>query len=135
MPLTMRMWSLAVVMIATACAHAGRPSSPALAGTYRFSDAIPGLGVVSGGFEIDVMGRVTKFSGTCSPTNMPGPGATGAGCRIQRLRIAGHDDSGVRTVSVTVLVSETTPSPSDRTRSDVRSRTFRGRLSAARSES
>jgi len=132
-PFTMRMWSLAVAVVATGCAHAGRPISPALAGAYRFSDAIPGLGVVSGGFEVDVTGQVTKFSGTCSSANISGPGATSSGCRIQRLRIAGHDASGVRAVSVTVLVSESTPSPADRTRTDVRSRRFRGRLSAARS--
>jgi hypothetical protein len=130
---TMRMCFLAVAVMATACAHAGRPMSPALAGSYRFSDAIPGLGYVSGGFEVNVTGHVMKFSGTCSPSLTPSPGATGITCSIQRLRIAGHDQTTVRAVSVTVLVSEITPSPSDRTRSDVRSRRFRGRLGAARS--
>ena len=133
MPFTMRWCPLVVVVMATACAHAGRPMSPALAGSYRFSDVIPGLGFVSGGFDVNVTGRVTKFSGTCSPSLTPSPGATGIGCSIQRLRIAGHDETTVRTVSVMVLVSEITPSASDRTRTDVRSRRFRGRLSAARS--
>src|SRR5688500_18179695 len=127
----MRMWSVAVAGVATGCAHAGRPISPALAGAYRFSDAIPGLGIVSGGFEVDVTGQVTKFSGTCSSANISGPGATSSGCRIQRLRIAGHDASGVRAVSVTAPGTESTPSPAARASTDGRTRRVRGRLSAA----
>jgi hypothetical protein len=130
--MTRRVCSVAVVVLTASCASVRQQQSPALFGSYQFSDAIAGLGVVSGRFDVNASGRVTSFSGTCSPTPSPSPGATSVSCRVQRLSIAGHDDSGVRIVSVLVLVSETTPSPSNRTASDIRSRRFRGSLSATR---
>src|SRR5688572_12011333 len=98
----MRMWSLAVAVVATGCAHAGRPISPALAGAYRFSDAIPGLGIVSGGFEVDVTGQVTKFSGTVLANQRTGswrhecrlPHPAPEDRRPRRLRSAGGQRHG-----------------------------------------
>ena len=133
MTFKLRMCCLAVVVVATACAHASGPRSPALYGSYRFSDAIPGLGIVSGRFDVSDRGQVTKFSGACSHIPAARSGDTSVGCRVQRLRIAVHDSSTVRAVSVEVLVSESTPSPTNRAVSDVRYKRYRGRLSATRS--
>jgi hypothetical protein len=129
---TLRMCCAAVVVTAVACAHIGQPKSPELNGTYRFSDMVPGLGNVSGTFDVNADGRVTRFNGGCSQSIVPMPDGLSAECRIQRLRLAAHDDSTVRTVAVRVRVSEVTPSPSDPTRTWIRHRTYNAVLAASR---
>jgi hypothetical protein len=81
---------------------------------------------------MDPSGRVERFVGTCRPMEAPSPGATVVGCRVQPRRIAGRDDSTVR-VAVKVVVTETTRSVSDPTRSDVRNVRLFGTVSAERS--
>jgi len=129
--ITLRMWSVAVVAVATACAHVERPRSPAPSETYRFSEPLPGLGWVSGWFDVNATGRVTKFGGACGAvTYFPGP--TSVSCRVEHLGIVADDDSTLWTVAVKVLVSETVPWLGDATRSQVRNRLHSGLLSIAR---
>jgi hypothetical protein len=122
---------LPLVCLTTACAHAGGPKQSSY-GTYRFSDAIPGLGVVSGEFEVGNTGRVTQFSGRCSPPPATAPGMTSVDCRVQRVTVAGHDDGSVKTVAVRVLLRETTQAGGDQTRSQVRQTPFTGHVGATR---
>ena len=130
--ITLRMWSVAVVVVATACAHVERPRSPASSETYRFSEPLPGLGWVSGWFDVNATGRVTKFGGACSEALTPVPGPTSVSCRVEHLGVVAHDDSTLWTVAVKVLVSETVPWQGDATRSQVRNRIHSGLLSIAR---
>jgi len=131
--ITLRICSLAFVVLATACAHVGRRSSPALSGTYRFSDPLLGSGWVSGSFDVDTTGHVTKVRGSCSSTVEYSPGPTSVSCRVLHVGIAAHDDSSVRTVAIKVLVSETIPWLGDGIRSQVRNQIRSGHVSAARS--
>ncbi len=130
--LRMLVCSAAVVATTMACAHVGQPRSPALSGSYRFSDIVLGLGNVSGTFEVNADGRVTSFNGGCSPSPALGPGVLSAECRIQRLSIAAHDAATVRTIGVRVVVSETAQSSSDPTRTQIRYKTYSGNLAASR---
>ena len=133
MVIALRICSLAVLVMATACAHTGRLRSPALSGTYRFSDALLGFGWVSGSFDVNPAGQVTKFRGSCSSISAASPpGPTSASCRLLHVGIAVHDDSSVRTVAVKVLVSETVPWLGDGTRSVVRNQNHSGQVSVAR---
>lgn len=134
MAIMLRVGSLAVVVMSTACAHAGQLRSPALSGTYRFSDALLGFGWVSGSFDVDATGHVTKFSGSCSSTFAAIPGPTSVSCRVLHVGIAARDDSSLRTVAVKVLVSETFPWLGDGTRSQVRNYIHSGHASVARAE-
>jgi len=129
---SMRVCCAAVVVTTMACAHLGQPRSPELNGTYRFADMVPGLGNVSGTFDVSADGRVTRFSGGCSQSIVPMPDGLSAQCRIQRLSLAAHDGSSVRTVAVRVRVSEVTPSSSDPTRTQTRYRTYNAVLAASR---
>ena len=133
MALTLRICSLTVLVMATACAHAGRVRSPALSGHYRFSDALLGVGWVSGSFDVNAAGHVTKFGGSCSSTSAASPpGPTSVSCRLLHVGIAVHDDSLVRTVAVKVLVSETVPWLGDGTRSLVRNHNHSGHVGVER---
>ena len=127
--------ALAFVVATAACAHAGPSRSPAPSGSYRFSGALPGLADVTGSFDISPNGRLERFIGTCRTMETPSHSATSTGCSVQPRSIAGRDDSTVL-VTVRVLATETTQSPSDPTRLDgqrsVRLRLV-GTLSAERS--
>lgn len=127
----MRLFGVGLIVVTAACVQAGQPRSPVPYGTYRFSGTIPGLEDVRGSFAVNAAGNIASFSGTCRPADSPNPGATNGDCRIQRLSIAGDNDSIV-TVAVKVLVSETTPWPGDPTRSQVRYAPYSGHLTAAR---
>ena len=133
MAITLGICSLAVLVLATACVHTARLRTPALSGTYRFSDALLGFGWVSGSFDVNAEGHMTNFSGSCSSTSAASPpGPTSVSCRLLHVGIAVHDDSSVRTVAVRVLVSETVPWLGDGARSVVRNHNHSGQVSVAR---